>query len=69
MVYPATQRLLEAAFPGDSAHWTAWASSRPTRARASKTRVLEGQASLWGADVTASQQTLPRSTPEPPLRS
>jgi hypothetical protein len=53
LVYPPTQRLLEAAFPHAKEHWDAWAKSRPPtpRGRAAKAEA-EGQERLFAAPET-----------------
>jgi hypothetical protein len=49
LVYPATQRLLEAAFPAQATQWAAWARSRPPKVRGRK---VEGVGDLFGGEVT-----------------
>jgi DNA polymerase elongation subunit (family B) len=65
-VFPATWRLLEAAFPAAEAHWKAWSRSRPVKQRAGRP-ALAGQASLFGLDVTETRVSVVRANPEPPL--
>lgn len=43
-VFPATQKLLEAAFPDQD--WVRWAKSRPPKPRGRRTKVLAGQEEL-----------------------
>lgn len=52
-VYPATQRLLAAAFPGAIEHWEAWARSRPPKTRHRGAKVLDGQLALLADDQVA----------------
>lgn len=51
LVYPPTERLLAAAFPGSLKHWEAWARSRPPRPRRGR-EVLEGQTALFESGET-----------------
>jgi DNA polymerase, archaea type len=64
MVYPATQRLLAAAFPDHGPHWELWGRSRPRKTRGGA-RPLEGQQALGGVDMSPPSEV--RAVPPPPL--
>jgi DNA polymerase elongation subunit (family B) len=59
LVYPATQRLLEAAFPTHD--WAGWAKVRPPKVRSTKaSRALVGQAALFETVPTVTKTPQPR---------
>jgi DNA polymerase elongation subunit (family B) len=68
MVYPATQRLLAAAFPEAEAHWELWGRSRPPKSTRRQVPVLAGQQAIFSPEFTAaSPLSTTRARPEPPL--
>lgn len=64
LVYPPTQRLLEAAFPASTSYWQMWGSSRPPRGRGRAKPVAEGQGALFSRDPLEKRFFIP---PEPPI--
>ena len=50
LVYPATQRLLTAAFPAHEKQWDAWSRSRPPKLRGRKQEAAAGE--LFGERET-----------------
>jgi DNA polymerase elongation subunit (family B) len=59
LVFPPTQRLLEAAFP--DIDWSEWANTRPRgKAKRQAAREAEGQATLFGPAGSNASGSLPR---------